>query len=42
MVAPIEKGDKQVITRFVKTETGIRKEALSECLFVPVKDGREY
>ena len=42
LVAPIEKGDKQIITRFIKTEEGIRKETLDECLFVPVKDGREF
>lgn len=42
LVAPIEKGPNQIITRFIKTEAGIRKEALDECLFVPVKDGREY
>ena len=42
LVAPIEKGDKQIITRFCKTETGIIKEELDDCLFVPVKDGREF
>ncbi len=42
LVAPIEKGDKQIITRFIKKEEGIRKEELDDCLFVPVKDGREY
>lgn len=42
LVAPIEKGDKQIITRFIKTEEGVRKEALGDCLFVPVKDGREF
>ncbi|ATB68210.1 protein-L-isoaspartate(D-aspartate) O-methyltransferase [Sulfurospirillum diekertiae] len=42
LVAPIEKGEKQIITRFIKTEEGIRKEALDNCLFVPVKDGREF
>lgn len=42
LVAPIEKEHKQIITRFIKTEGGIRKEALDACLFVPVKDGREY
>lgn len=42
LVAPIEKGDKQIITRFTKKEEGILKEELDDCLFVPVKDGREY
>ena len=42
LVAPIEKGHQQIITRFIKTQEGILKEALDECLFVPVKDGREY
>ena len=42
LVAPIEKGDKQIITRFIKTEEGIRKETIGDCLFVPVKDGREF
>jgi len=41
LVAPIEKGAHQIITRFIKTEEGILKETLDECLFVPVKDGRE-
>ena len=42
LVAPIEKGEKQIITRFTKEEGSVRKETLDECLFVPVKDGREY
>lgn len=42
LVAPIEKIDKQIITRFTKTEAGMIKEELDDCLFVPVKDGREY
>jgi protein-L-isoaspartate(D-aspartate) O-methyltransferase len=42
LVAPIEQGDKQIITRYRKSEEGIRKETLEECLFVPVKDGREF
>ena len=42
LVAPIEKGDKQIITRFIKKEEGILTEELDDCLFVPVKDGREY
>ena len=42
LVAPIEKGNKQIITRFIKTEEGIRKETIGDCLFVPVQDGREF
>mgnify|MGYP003615903675 FL=1 len=42
LVAPIEKGSQQIITRFIKTQEGITKEALDECLFVPVKNGREF
>ncbi len=42
LVAPIEKGSQQIITRFIKTQGGITKEALDECLFVPVKNGREF
>jgi len=42
LVAPIEKGDEQVITRFTKTPEGLIKEALDHCLFVPVKNGREF
>lgn len=42
LVAPIEKGEQQIITRFIKTDEGITKETLDKCLFVPVKEGREY
>ncbi|NCD12306.1 MAG: protein-L-isoaspartate(D-aspartate) O-methyltransferase [Epsilonproteobacteria bacterium] len=42
LVAPIEEGGQQIITRFIKTEEGIKEEALQECLFVPVIDGREF
>ena len=42
LVAPIEKAHTQIITRFTKTQEGVIKETLDECLFVPVKDGREY
>ena len=42
LVAPLEKDGKQIITRFTKTEQGIKQETLDSCLFVPVKDGREY
>ncbi|MEO1937644.1 MAG: protein-L-isoaspartate(D-aspartate) O-methyltransferase [Sulfurimonas sp.] len=39
LVAPIEKGDKQVITRFIKEGERIIEEELDECDFVPVLDG---
>ena len=42
LVAPIEKGDIQIITRFIKNADIIKKEELDECLFVPVKDGRDF
>lgn len=42
LVAPIEHEGKQIITRYRKNEEGIHKETLDECLFVPVKDGREF
>lgn len=42
LVAPIEKGHKQIITRFIKTETGVVTKPLEECLFVPVINGREF
>ena len=42
LVAPMEKNGKQIITRYRKTETTIVKETLDECLFVTVKDGREF
>ncbi|WP_456450910.1 protein-L-isoaspartate(D-aspartate) O-methyltransferase [Hydrogenimonas sp.] len=41
LVAPIEKGGEQIITRFRKTGGAISEEALESCLFVPVKDGVE-
>jgi protein-L-isoaspartate(D-aspartate) O-methyltransferase len=40
LVAPIEEGEKQIITRFTKTNGNIKKEKLDDCLFVPVKDGK--
>jgi len=40
LVAPIEKGEKQIITRFTKTKDGIKTEVLDECLFVPVVKGK--
>lgn len=41
LVAPIEKGNKQVITRFIKEGKSIKKEELESCVFVPVLDGVE-
>jgi protein-L-isoaspartate(D-aspartate) O-methyltransferase len=42
LVAPIEKDEKQIITKFTKKDGSIKIEALDECLFVPVKDGKGY
>lgn len=42
LVVPIEKGDKQIITRYIKSSNGIKVEELDECLFVPVKDGKGF
>ena len=39
LVAPVEKGNKQVITRYVKTGDSIRTEELEACDFVPILDG---
>lgn len=39
LVAPMQKGDKQVITRFIKDGTRIEEEELEDCDFVPVLDG---
>jgi len=39
LVAPIQKGKEQIITRFIKEEGGIKQEQLKSCLFVPVVDG---
>jgi len=39
LVAPVEKGNKQVITRYVKTGDSIRTEELEVCDFVPILDG---
>jgi len=39
LVAPMEKGKEQIITRFIKEENGIKKEEIKSCLFVPVVDG---
>jgi len=39
LVAPIQKGNKQIITRFTKNGEIIDEEELEECDFVPVLDG---
>lgn len=41
LVAPIEKGNEQVITRFIRDGETIKKEELESCVFVPVLDGVE-
>ncbi len=40
LVAPIQKGDKQIITKFIKEGDSLKKVELDECLFVPIKDGK--
>jgi len=42
LVAPIEKGNRQIITRFIKNGDSIKIEELDECLFVPVVDGKGF
>ncbi|WP_458700556.1 protein-L-isoaspartate(D-aspartate) O-methyltransferase [Sulfurospirillum sp. 1307] len=42
LVAPIEKGEKQIITRYKKTNNTLHVEELDDCLFVPVKDGKSF
>ena len=39
LVAPMQKGSKQIITRFKKNGSSIQSEELEECDFVPVLDG---
>ncbi len=39
LVAPMEVGSKQIITRFMKYGTTIKEEQLEECEFVPILDG---
>ncbi len=39
LVAPMQKGDKQVITRFIKNGDSIEEEELEDCDFVPVLAG---
>ena len=40
LVAPIEEGNKQIITSFTKTLEGIKEEKLDDCLFVPIVEGK--
>ncbi|MBL0686681.1 MAG: protein-L-isoaspartate(D-aspartate) O-methyltransferase [Sulfurospirillum sp.] len=42
LVAPIKKGDKQIITRFIKSGENIKIEELDECYFVPIFNGKEF
>ena len=39
LVAPLQKGSKEVITRFTKVNGRLREESLDECEFVPILDG---
>jgi len=39
LVAPIQKGNKQVIARFIKNGGQIEEEVLEDCDFVPILDG---
>jgi len=39
LVAPLQVGDRQIVTRFIKNGSRITKEELEECDFVPVLDG---
>jgi protein-L-isoaspartate(D-aspartate) O-methyltransferase len=39
LVAPMEKGNKQIITRFKKNGSSIEKTELEACDFVPILDG---
>ena len=41
LVAPLQVGSKQVITRFTKKGSSFYKEELEECSFVPILDGIE-
>ncbi|EPP1573663.1 protein-L-isoaspartate(D-aspartate) O-methyltransferase [Campylobacter lari] len=41
LVAPLLIGNQQFITKFTKKDGKISKEVLDECLFVPIKDGKE-
>jgi len=39
LVAPVLKGSKQIITRYIKSGSSIDEEELEECDFVPILDG---
>lgn len=39
LIAPLQKGERQVITRFIKDGSRIIEEELEDCDFVPVLDG---
>lgn len=39
LIAPMQVGSKQIITRFKKTGTTLQKEELEECDFVPILNG---
>ncbi len=39
LIAPLQKGSKQVITKFTKIGNRIREEELEDCDFVPILDG---
>ena len=39
LVAPLQKGNKQVIVRFTKKGFNIKEEELEDCEFVPILDG---
>lgn len=39
LIAPMQVGSKQIITRFKKTGGSLKKEELEECDFVPILDG---
>jgi protein-L-isoaspartate(D-aspartate) O-methyltransferase len=42
LVAPIEKENRQIITRYTKNGKTLHVEELDDCLFVPVKDGKGH
>ncbi len=41
LVAPMNDGEKHIITRFIKRKNSVEKEQLEECLFVPILNGVE-
>jgi protein-L-isoaspartate(D-aspartate) O-methyltransferase len=41
MVAPLQEGSLQILTRFYKIGGKITSEAIEQCLFVPIIDGRQ-